>query len=262
MPDASDPALAPGPPDDAPDPGRLIPPAPAAPPAAPPIAEPVAREPSLWYLAAAGGLYAGLLLALVSTTDTQLLERADADPWTFLWLQALDDGLLAGVALLFGRARYPGSWWAMGLRAVSPRWWLFGGLGGGLAATLGWLTGLALERWGAPLPPHPIETLLLRAEGSHELAVVLLAVTVPVAIGEEIFFRGYAYRLLRARLGVAVAIVGSAVLFAAVHGLELGAWLPVLPVGLVFAVLAEVSGSVVPGMIGHAVVNALAVLIG
>jgi membrane protease YdiL (CAAX protease family) len=150
----------------------------------------------------------------------------------------------------------------MGLRAVPPRWWLVGGLGGGLAATLGWLTGLALERWGTPVPPHPIETLLLKAEGSHELAVVLLAVTVPVAIGEEIFFRGYAYRLLRARLGVAVAISGSAVLFAAVHGFELGAWLPVLPIGLVFAVLAEVSGSVVPGMIGHAVVNALAVLLG
>jgi membrane protease YdiL (CAAX protease family) len=36
----------------------------------------------------------------------------------------------------------------------------------------------------------------------------------------------------------------------------------VLPVGLVFALLAELSGSLLPGIIGHAVVNTLAVLVG
>lgn len=195
-------------------------------------------------------------------TDTQLLERADADPWTFLWIQTLDDTLLTAVALLFGRFRYPGSWWALGLRPVGPRWWLIGAAGGGLAAILAWLTGVGLEQWGTPVPPHPIETLLARAQSPRDLALVLLAVTVPVAIGEELFFRGYAYRLLRARLGVAVAVGGSALLFAVVHGLEPGAWLPVLPVGLVFALLAELSGSLLPGMLGHAVVNTLAVLVG
>ncbi len=84
----------------------------------------------------------------------------------------------------------------------------------------------------------------------------------PVAVGEETFFRGYAYRLLRARFGVLAATVASAVLFALVHGLEPGAWLPILPVGVVFALLVEWSGSLGPAMVGHAVVNALAVLAG
>jgi membrane protease YdiL (CAAX protease family) len=87
-------------------------------------------------------------------------------------------------------------------------------------------------------------------------------VTVPVALGEETFFRGYAYRLLRARFGVAAGIATSALLFALVHGLQPGAWLPILPVGIVLALLVERSRSLAPAMVAHAMVNALAVLVG
>ncbi len=219
-------------------------------------------EPSLWYLAAAGALYAGLLFAVVSLADPDLLERAGTEPWTFLWVQLLDDGILTGVALLFGRLRFPGSWPGLGFRRVGVAWWATGAGGGVVAAGLAWALSAGLEAWEIQVPAHPVETVLTRAATLPDLLLVLGAVTIPVAIGEEVFFRGYAYRLLRARLGVGLAIATSAVLFALVHGIHPGAWLPVLPVGVILGLLVERSGSLLPAMVGHGVVNALAVVAG
>src|SRR5262249_30717253 len=120
---------------------------------------------------------------------------------------------------------------------------------------------LTIDRW-VRVPPHPIGTVLERASTPIDVVLVLVAATVPVAIGEELFFRGFAYRLLRARLGVVLAIAGSSILFAPAHGLDVGEWLPILPLGIVFALLAELSGSLVPPMIGHVAVNAVAILAG
>jgi membrane protease YdiL (CAAX protease family) len=239
----------------APDP--LVPAAPAAPAAR----EAAAADASLWYLVAAGALYAGMLLGLVSLTDGAILERAETDPWTFLWLQCLDDGLLAGVALLFARVRYPGSWSGLGFRLPRVRWWALGAGGGLGAAALAWGASVAVAQW-TPVPTHPVESLLDRTTGTPDLLLVLLAVTVPVAVGEETFFRGYAYRVLRTRFGRVAAIGGTALLFALVHGLEPGAWLPILPVGVVLALLVEWSGSLWPAVTAHGVINALAVLLG
>jgi membrane protease YdiL (CAAX protease family) len=173
----------------------------------------------------------------------------------------VDDGLLAGVTLLFARLRYPGSWAALGFRLPRPRWWVLGAAAGLGAAVLAWATSEVVERW-MPIPTHPVESLLERATDLPDLLLILVAVTVPVAIGEETFFRGYAYRLLRARFGVVAGIATSALLFALVHGLEPGAWLPVLPIGVVLALLVERSGSLWPAVTAHGVVNALAVLLG
>jgi membrane protease YdiL (CAAX protease family) len=249
------------PPGDAPEPpglGRPVPEPAGAPLAATPFD---GLEPSLWYLAAAGALYAGMLW-LVYLTDVEILDRAGSDPWAFLRLQTLDDGILVGVTLLFGRLRFPGSWAGLGFRPVRPRWYAIGAGAGLAAAVLAWLVSVVIEQAGAPVPPHPVESILALADGIPEVLLVLLAVTLPVAIGEEIFFRGFAYRLLRARLGVVVAVGGSALVFALVHGLSPGAWLPILPVGIILAVVVERSGSLAPAMVGHAVVNALAVLAG
>jgi membrane protease YdiL (CAAX protease family) len=220
------------------------------------------RVPRLLDLVAAGGLYAGLLLGLVTLVDPDLLARAEAEPRTFLLVQALDDGILTGIALLFGLWRFPGSWEALGFRAVRRRWWVIGAASGVGAAALAWAVTAALDLGGWPPPGHPVDTILERVRTPGDLLMVLLAVTVPVAIGEEVFFRGYAYRLLRGRFGVYAGIGATAFLFALVHGLELNAWVPILPVGLVFGVLVERSGSLAPAIVGHAAVNALAVLVG
>ncbi len=220
----------------------------------------VGPRPRLGDLVAAGALYAATLFLVVYLTEGRLLEGVAVDPHAFLWLQGIDDGILTAVALLFGLLRFPRSWRALGFRRVSWRWWGIGAGAGVGAAAAAWAVSTGLERLGWPAPAHPVEEVLAGVTSSTDLLFILLAVTIPVPIGEETFFRGFAYRVLRARLGLVAAIGLTALLFALVHGVELGSWLPVFPVGLVFAVLVERSGSLLPAMVGHAVVNALAVL--
>jgi membrane protease YdiL (CAAX protease family) len=92
--------------------------------------------------------------------------------------------------------------------------------------------------------------------------LVLLVVTLLVPVAEEAFFRGFAYRLLRARWGALAALAITSVGFALVHGLDPGAWLPVLPIGMILGGLAERSRSLLPPVVAHGVVNGLAIVAG
>ena len=83
--------------------------------------------------------------------------------------------------------------------------------------------------------------------------VVLLAPLV-----EELTFRGVGFTLL-ARFGTVVAVVGTAIAFAADHGLVEG--FPALFVfGLAVALVRVRTGSIYPGMLLHATFNALALV--
>lgn len=88
---------------------------------------------------------------------------------------------------------------------------------------------------------------------------VVLVIGVIVPIGEEVFFRGFVYSGLRARWGVAVGLVGSAVFFAAVH-VQLVHGLPIFVVGLLLAVLYERTGSLLPPIVAHALYNVIFVV--
>ena len=91
-------------------------------------------------------------------------------------------------------------------------------------------------------------------------AVFAVNVALVVLVGpfvEELLFRGLGFGLLRP-FGRAVAVLGSATAFAAVHGLLEG-FVLIFLLGLGLAVMRELSGSVVPGMALHATFNAVAV---
>lgn len=103
--------------------------------------------------------------------------------------------------------------------------------------------GLVPDEW-----PPPDETVF----AANVLLVVLVGPFV-----EELLFRGLGFSLLRP-FGRAVAVVGSAAAFAAVHGLLEGFTLVFL-LGLGLALMRETSGSVVPGMALHVTFNAVAI---
>ncbi|MCC6445095.1 MAG: CPBP family intramembrane metalloprotease [Armatimonadetes bacterium] len=88
--------------------------------------------------------------------------------------------------------------------------------------------------------------------GLFILAFLVIGVIGP--IGEEILFRGYIYTVLKKRFSVRAAVLGSAFLFAAVHGQPL-ALLPIFAIGVALALLYEYTGSLVPSMIVHMVNN-------
>ena len=85
-----------------------------------------------------------------------------------------------------------------------------------------------------------------------------LAVATPVT--EEIFFRGFVFSGLRARLGAGWAMVASAAVFSLFH-LSVGVLIPVFITGLLLAWLYRRTGSLWPSIFAHAGQNALAVAV-
>jgi len=87
--------------------------------------------------------------------------------------------------------------------------------------------------------------------------LVAFAAAVLAPIAEEIYFRGYVFRAYLDQKGPLQAYVFSSLLFALVH-LNLPAVLPIFVMGLFLAFLYRRSGSILPGMVAHAVNNAVA----
>jgi membrane protease YdiL (CAAX protease family) len=130
-----------------------------------------------------------------------------------------------------------------------------------LVLVLVWIIGAALEPYLDAGDEQGLVPDRWRPEEAAPFAANLGFTSLAVPVVEELTFRGAGFSLLAARYGKGVAIVGTAVLFGAVHGLVLA--LPVLVAfGLGLAWLRSRSGSVYPCMILHGLFNALAVLIG
>jgi len=76
---------------------------------------------------------------------------------------------------------------------------------------------------------------------------------------EELFFRGLLYPLVRRSLGVVGGVLLTAVLFAAIHGAQLGnAWAPVFSifvVGVALTLVRERTGSVAASFLTHSGYN-------
>jgi membrane protease YdiL (CAAX protease family) len=103
---------------------------------------------------------------------------------------------------------------------------------------------------------------MLRPRGPADAVLSVLAIAVAPAVCEELLFRGFVLQALLARLGTAGAVALSAVLFGVIH-LDFsggGATLYRVPfaiaVGVGFALLRLRTGSLLPAMLAHAVVNA------
>ncbi len=88
---------------------------------------------------------------------------------------------------------------------------------------------------------------------------VPMTITVVIAapLGEELFFRGFAFPALSRTMGVAAGIVVSGVLFSLLH-LDPVGFVGLMEIGIVLAALRHWSGSIWPAVIGHAVNNGIA----
>lgn len=142
------------------------------------------------------------------------------------------------------------------------------GLGAGLVLNVALppLLELALERVG--LEPPTVQQAARQAltdPASRVIAVVGVVVAAPV--GEELIFRGVAFRALRRHATAGVAVTASALLFAVLHvagvswigALYLVATLGVLAVGL--ALLVERQRHVWGAMVAHGLFNTVAVAV-
>lgn len=96
--------------------------------------------------------------------------------------------------------------------------------------------------------------------GVTGLTLAILGIGIGAPLGEEMFFRGFAFTALRHRFGLATGLIVSALLFTLPHTYALGL-LPVFLLGLLMAWTYHNSGSLWIPIIIHAVNNTASVLL-
>ncbi|MDD2496878.1 MAG: CPBP family intramembrane metalloprotease [Desulfitobacteriaceae bacterium] len=108
---------------------------------------------------------------------------------------------------------------------------------------------------------HPVEPdlqdfakIILMVDSFWELLLTVVMGVVLAPIGEEVFFRGFLYPALRARLGVPGGIVLCALLFSGMH-FDLYRLLPIAAGGAGLTYLYERTGNIWTNIIAHAVWN-------
>jgi uncharacterized protein len=92
------------------------------------------------------------------------------------------------------------------------------------------------------------------------LAVSMLEYVVFAPIFEELAFRGLLFAMLRRRFEFVPAALISSSLFALAHGYSLIGFISVLWSGFLWAWIYERTGSLIPGMVAHAINNLLVCL--
>lgn len=225
------------------------------------IASPLTPSPSwsrrdlLWGVAVAAALLLGSQLVLALLIRTTIITMG---PLTSLVLLSTGEALLLlPLAILLRRGGI--GWRGLGFRAIDLRRAvvLYGQamlIGYGL--TIAW--GLVLMRFGQRAQENILPTLF--GETPLALVAALVPVSIVAPLVEEAFFRGFLFTGLRQQWGSAVAMAGSAIVFAVVH-LNPLAFPVLLGLGVILAWLFHRSGSLWPGIALHATINTVTLVI-
>ena len=94
----------------------------------------------------------------------------------------------------------------------------------------------------------------VRAQYGNQVVLAIVVVSVFAPIAEETFFRGFIFRALRQHKSALFAVIASAAIFSAFHGIPL-LFLPLMVVGAVLALVYERSNSIWPGVMVHGMFN-------
>lgn len=165
------------------------------------------------------------------------------------------EGLLFQVAWQFTIVKYRCHWGLLGFRSVSP---IVGFLLVWAVVLAGFATNIVyaalapLLRIDFLLPP-PFSKVFSGPEAVSWAVIALAVLVVPVA--EEVFFRGFVFTGLSRSHGLRWGALGSSTLFALIH-FNLGAFVPILILGLLLTWLYVKSQSIWPCIIAHVIFNA------
>lgn len=127
-----------------------------------------------------------------------------------------------------------------------------------ISVILKFFVDLVQSQFGSGPSNAPISNPVFDAiVSSNPLMLVLLfsLVTLWAPFVEEAIFRGAFFRHLRSRLGLFLAAIASAMIFGGMHGYELVMLGPVISLGVVFALMREWRGSIIPCITAHMLHN-------
>jgi membrane protease YdiL (CAAX protease family) len=143
----------------------------------------------------------------------------------------------------------------------------------GLARSIGLGVVLAIPAWiGAALVGvtwqrilelfglRPEEQLVNTAINVVDPLVLVVALVVAAPLAEEIFFRGVVYNAWLREYGPWRALIGSALLFALIHGLF--AFAPVFALGIALVAVYRYTGSLAGSIALHATFNGISLTLG
>ena len=116
----------------------------------------------------------------------------------------------------------------------------------------GWLLGDA----GFKAPTNPF----MQFDSGIDMLILFTAVVIIAPLIEEVFFRGYLFKLFQDKLGDNPAIFLTAILFAAAH-FNIYTFLPILIMGGVMGWSRRRSGSIVPSLMMHSLNNLAAIAV-
>ncbi len=111
-----------------------------------------------------------------------------------------------------------------------------------------------------PIEAHPVVDELLKQDRMDLRLSLAFSVVVAAPFFEEIFFRGFLYQALRRRMYPWAAVLATGLLFAIIHPSFFQASL-VFPLGLLLAYLMEKTGSLIPCMVVHFLINGTSLLL-
>ncbi len=171
-------------------------------------------------------------------------------------------GLVVLAIYLFAVRRTGSSWTQIGVRKFD-WWWMPLVPILTFAQFLGMFvinTQLILRITGKPFENPQIENITGGVRLTPiDLILLLVLVAVIAPIAEELLFRGMLYPVLRRSWGITIAVILNALLFGLAHVV-----LILMPglffVGLILAWVRERSGSVIPGMLIHALQNSIIII--
>jgi membrane protease YdiL (CAAX protease family) len=209
----------------------------------------------------------GLIAALVVATTAYLIVKAaavaaganpDRDSHSLTLIATIvQDVILVGTAAGLASLKAKPRLWHFGLRRA--RFW----------PTLGWaalgllsfyvFTAIYASIVTTHGKQHVTEELGAN-HGGFAVVAVAFAIVVIAPTCEEIFFRGFFYRALRTRLGIALAAVIDGAVFGLVHfgGSDTLPVLPLLAVlGVIFCLVYERTGTIFSTIGMHATINTI-----
>ncbi|HEX5762196.1 MAG TPA: type II CAAX endopeptidase family protein [Solirubrobacterales bacterium] len=192
-------------------------------------------------------VFAGVALAIDNPVGEEDLSAAAA-----VVLQTI--GALAFVAIplviaTMGRVPWREALRRLGLRRFGRSAWLYM-----LAAVGAYLVFAAVY---VALVGEPEQEDIADTFGSLPFQILLIAVAAPIS--EEVFFRGMIFGGMRRRMPMLLAALLSGAVFGGLHAFTgISAVPPLIAFGFILALLYEKIGSIMPGILLHALNNSVA----
>jgi uncharacterized protein len=249
------------------DPPRWLPPSPERPEAIQHPEPPPRRDVGSWErsvplwtpfaVALAAFVLASIAYAVIAGVAGLTAAEAEDAPGPVLGATFLQDAMLiGGAALAVWLVVKGGTAAALGLRRTA-----FWPAVGWAAVVLGtfWLTsGLLVAIFGEP-PEQEITQEIKSEDGALALAGYVAITCLIAPIAEEVFFRGFLFPVLRARVGVVWGVLVTAALFSLVHALgsPVEALIVLFVLGAGLCLLYLRTGSLLPCIGLHALNNAI-----